>query len=270
MGELKRRPIGIFDSGLGGLTVFKEIRRLLPCEDLIYLGDTARVPYGTKSPKVVKRYALEATLFLLSKGVKAVVFACNTTSSVALEDIARIIPVPFFGVIKPGAEEAISRTKGGVIGVIGTEATIKSGAYKREMEKIRPGIRVVEKACPLFVPLVEAGHLEDHIAESVAEYYLSSFQGEVDVLILGCTHYPLLKKVISSVLPGVDIVDSASSLSRFLVRSLGEIGLLREGGAGGELFYVTDDPEKFSRLGSLFLGRNIGSKVYLLDDLDVF
>ena len=268
--DLRKRPIGIFDSGLGGLTVFREIRRMLPREDLIYLGDTARVPYGTKSPKVVKRYALEATLFLLSKGVKAVVFACNTTSSVALEDIARIIPVPFFGVIKPGAEEAVSRTKGGAIGVIGTEATIKSGAYRKEIERIKPGVKVVEKACPLFVPLVEAGHLEDHIAESVAKHYLSSFQGEVDVLILGCTHYPLLKKVISSVLPGVEIVDSASSLSKFLVKTLEGMGFLKEEGDGEEVFYVTDDPEKFSRLGGLFLGEDIGSKVFLLDNLDVF
>ncbi len=267
---IEERPIGIFDSGLGGLTVFREIRRMLPRENLIYLGDTARVPYGTKSPKVVKKYALEATLFLLSKGVKAIVFACNTTSSVALEDIARIIPVPFFGVIRPGAEEAVSRTRDGIIGVIGTEATVKSGAYRREIEKIRPGLRVVEKACPLFVPLVEAGHLEDQIAESVADYYLSPFRGNVDVLILGCTHYPLLKKVISSVLPDVDIVDSASSLSRFLVKTLSEKGLLRKKEKGEEVFYVTDDPEKFSRLGSLFLGRNIDSKVSLLDNLDIF
>lgn len=269
--DIRERPIGIFDSGVGGLTVFKELRRILPHEDIVYLGDTARVPYGTKSPKVVKRYTLEATLFLLSKGVKTIIVACNTASSIALDEISKLIPIPFFGVIEPGVEMASRMSKKKRIGVIGTEATIKSGAYRRAILRLDGSFKVFEKACPLFVPIVEEGHIDDNIARVVAEHYLSYFwDKDIDVLILGCTHYPLLKKTISDILEGITVVDSATAVSIFLKEKLKLMGILKEKDEGKDTFYVTDDPEKFIKMGGIFLGKEIRDNVILAESLEVF
>ncbi len=268
--DIRKKPIGIFDSGVGGLTVYKEIRSLLPREDVVYLGDTARVPYGTKSERVVKRYALEATLFLLSKGVKCIVIACNTASSLALPDLSRIIPVPFLGVISPGAREAVRLSRSGRIGVIGTEATVSSRAYEREIKLLRSDAQVFQVACPLFVFLAEEGHINNGITRMAAEMYLSPLKGVIDTLILGCTHYPLLGRVIKSVLPGVNIVDSATSVARSLEEELKTKGLLNEKGTGSTTFYVTDDPFRFSKVAKLFLGRNVDGEVRFVKNLELF
>jgi len=238
---------------------------------MVYLGDTARVPYGTKSERVIRRYALEATLFLLSKGVKCVVVACNTASSLALPGLSKLIPVPFFGVVRPGAEEAARLTRKRRVGVVGTEATVGSGAYLSELRNIDPEISVFQRSCPLFVPLVEEGHIGDELSRMVAGMYLSFFEDkDIDVLILGCTHYPLLLDVIREALPGVIVVDSATALARSLKEGLSRMGLLREGGAGEDVFYVTDDPSRFCRVARVFLGDGIDGKVFLVENLEVF
>ena len=188
----ENQAIGIFDSGVGGLTVLKEIARLLPGENLIYLGDTARVPYGTKSPETVCRYALEAADFLVGLGVKMLVVACNTASAVALEALQAKYDIPVIGVIEPGARRAAGLTRVRKVGVVGTEGTIKSDAYARAIRSIDPGIDVVSAACPLFVPLAEEGWAEHEIARIAAEEYVGPIRAGIDTLVLGCTHYPLL------------------------------------------------------------------------------
>ncbi len=235
------------------------------------MGDTARVPYGTKSGRVVKRYTLEATLFLLSKGVKCIVVACNTASSLALPVIEDLIPIPFIGVIGPGAKEALRISGKKRIGVIGTEATVGSGAYVSKIKALDPKAHVFQLACPLFVPLVEGGHICDEISRMVAEKYLSYFYDkDIDVLILGCTHYPLLISVIEDALPGVSVVDSATSVARALYEMLEGKDLLRDGGTGKTTFYVTDDPSRFSSVARIFLNGDIGGEVRFVESLEVF
>lgn len=255
---LNERPIGIFDSGLGGLTVFKEVRRLLPRENLIYFGDTARVPYGTKSPQAVKKFAGEIAAYLKSLKVKAVVVACNTVSSLALKEVSDIAGVPVIGVIKPGAIEAAGACKNGRITVIGTSATVNSRSYEKELKKINPSFKIKQKACPLFVPLVEEGWSEGKIAEEVIAEYLSEFRKTGSgTLILGCTHYPMLKKKISSFLPNYTIIDSAESVAKFLFEELSFRGLISKSGGGRSLFIVSDAPEKFRALAKKLLGIKI-------------
>ncbi len=207
----KEKPIGIFDSGIGGLTVLKEIFRELPFENTVYLGDTARVPYGIRSPETVTRYSFENARFLISEDIKLLVIACNTASSVSLDAIRRSVPVPVLGVIKPGARAAVSCSKNKKIGVIGTEATIKSSSYTRAIKEVDGDVEVFSLACPLFVPLVEEGWSEGRIAEMIAETYLNNIRDKcVDTLVLGCTHYPLLKNVITKVMSEtVTLIDSA-------------------------------------------------------------
>jgi glutamate racemase len=252
-------PIGIFDSGIGGLTVLKEIQTVLPAEDTIYLGDTARVPYGIRSPETVTRYSFENTKFLVSKGIKILVVACNTVSSVSLEAIKTSITIPVVGVIEPGAKAAVAATRHGRIGVIGTDATIKSSAYAKAIKTLDGSIEVFGLACPLFVPLVEEGWTDGVVAELTAERYLKDLAGKgIDTLVLGCTHYPLLKAVLSKVMgDGVDLIDSAIETAREIKSILGALSLLNS--AGGELrrFYVTDSPEKFVQVGERFLGKKI-------------
>lgn len=244
-----KKPIGIFDSGLGGLTVFKEVRRLLPKEDLVYFGDTARVPYGTKSQETIKRFAGEIASYFKSMNVKAVVVACNTVSSLALDEVKKNSNVPVIGVIKPGAIEAAGSSKKGKIAVIGTEATIKSKAYETELKKINPYFKVVQKACPLFVPIVEEGWAGRKISFEIAEEYLKDLKKEnPETLILGCTHYPMLLKEITYVLPDVKIINSAESVAKFLIDELSVGGFLEQKGKGKDYFYVSDAPEKFSKL----------------------
>ena len=259
---MNNRPIGIFDSGLGGLTVFKEVRKLLPHEDIVYFGDTARVPYGTKSKETVIKFSVENTDFLIGLNVKMIVVACNTSSSFSLPVLKRRCGIPVLGVIRPGALEAARVTKNMKVGVIGTRATVSSGVYEREIKKIDPDIRVTSGACPLFVPLVEEGWLEGDIAERVAAQYLAPFKRKkIDAIILGCTHYPLLKHVIRGVLgKSVMLVDSATQTALAVKDVLVERGIYnRKIGKGKCRFYVSDEPLLFKKIGSKFIGSRISN-----------
>lgn len=265
--KLSELSIGIFDSGVGGLTVVKEVVRLLPEEKIIYLGDTARVPYGTKSSKTVIRYAQSNVKFLLSKGIKVLVIACNTASAYSLEVLEKSVEQPVIGVIKPGVRKALDTTKTGKIGVIGTPSTIKSGAYKREIENLDRSAEVFSKACPLFVPLAEEGWHEGDIAHAVAEKYLGELRSsEIDTLILGCTHYPLLKNTIQSVLgEKITLVDSAEETAKTVMNVLKEnelIGAKRP--ALSDEFYLTDNSESFLSIANRFLGKDI-EDIQLID-----
>lgn len=257
--------IGIFDSGVGGLTVLQRIAERLPAEDLVYLGDTARYPYGTKSPETVTRYSLENARFLADKGIKLLVVACNTASAVALEALEREVRVPVVGVIEPGARAAVERTRNGRIGVIGTEATIGSGAYTRALRRLRPELEIYTRACPLFVPLVEEGWTDNEIVRATVALYLGSLRRSgIDTLILGCTHYPLLKPAIRSFLgDAVALVDSAEETAREVEARLRAEGLARGDGRGSLSFFVTDVPDRFVRVGRRFLDERVESAVRL-------
>jgi len=252
------KPIGIFDSGIGGLTVFKEIRKALPQERLIYLGDTARFPYGTKSPATVVRYALENTAFLLKHQVKMLVVACNTASAYSLEMIQERFPLPAIGVVDPGAKAAVAVSKGR-IGIIGTEGTISSQAYPKAIRRLNPSLAVLSQSCPLLVSLVEEGWLDNEIATKVTEHYLADLRkGEIDTLVLGCTHYPLLKATFRKVVgEEVRIIDSAEATGGEVVSLLEENGLRRMEGDGESHIYVTYLPQRFERVGRLFLHEDL-------------
>jgi glutamate racemase len=255
-------PIGVFDSGVGGLTVFRALERRLPNESLIYLGDTARIPYGTRSPATVQRYALEDAAFIQSKNVKAIVIACNTASALAADLLIGECSVPVIGVINPGARRAVSLTRSGYVGVIATEATVASGAYEEAMLKERSGLEIISRACPLFVPLTEEGWLDHPVTRQVAEEYLSELRASnVDTLVLGCTHYPLLRPVIEEVMgKKASYVDSGEAVADELARLLEERGLRRTSDEPPtEQFYVTDSASRFRRVAELFLGRPLES-----------
>jgi len=248
------RPIGVFDSGVGGLTVVRRLREEFPRESFLFLGDTARLPYGTKSPETVERYSLANVGFLLARDVKFLVVACNTASAVALPAIEAISPVPVVGVIEPGAEAAVA-TGRRRIGVIGTEATIASGAYARAIARRAPGREVIARACPLFVPLAEEGWTDNAVARETAEIYLSPLRGKIDALVLGCTHYPLLKDTIAATVPGVLLVDSADAVCE-AVRPL--LSPARRNEDESEYHVcVTDAAERFRAVAERFLGRPI-------------
>ncbi|MDH4182773.1 MAG: glutamate racemase [Nitrospinota bacterium] len=250
------RPIGIFDSGIGGLTVLEEIHRLMPDERICYLGDTARVPYGSKSKETVLRYTLNNVRFLKEAGVKIVVVACNTASAYALPDLEGHDDPPVIGVIEGGVEAA-SKSLGGKIGVIGTEATIKSNVYQQNLERLRPGAQVKARACPMFVPLVEEGWTGNQIAQAVAEEYLAQFKGTIDTLVLGCTHYPLLKKVIGQVVgEEVRLVDSAQETALLVKKRLEKLNLLCDptGQRPDIRFFVTDSPKRSMEVARRMLG----------------
>jgi len=255
--------IGVFDSGIGGLTVLHALREALPAGGpFIYLGDTARVPYGTKSNDTVVRYAVEGARFLLRHDIRALVVACNTMSAVAVEALERVVEVPVIGVIAPGAEAAARATRSRRIGVIGTAATIKSGAYTTALESRIPGVRVVSRACPLFVPLAEEGWVDNDVARQVARIYLEDLGRDgIDTLVLGCTHYPLLRRVIGDAIgPDVTLVDSAVAAAHAVRARLIASGQLPAAGAkpgAGDHFFVTDSSERFREVGSRFLGRRI-------------
>jgi glutamate racemase len=248
--------IGIFDSGIGGITVLKEILDLVPGADFLYLGDSARLPYGTKSPKTIVRYSVQCAEFLVAKGIDMLVVACNTASSHALPDLRAMFPIPVIGVVESGSRAAID-TGGKRIGVIGTSSTIKSGSYVRVLQELKPDVEVFSKACPLFVSLVEEGWCSDSITEQVAARYLEDLkEANVDTLLLGCTHYPLLKSIIARVMgDGVSIVDSARSTAR-VVSGLVNGG--RQARGDQELsFYLSDLSPTFIKLGELFLGKKM-------------
>ncbi len=259
----KDGAIGIFDSGVGGLTVLKSIAQVLPREELIYLGDTARYPYGSKSPEAITRYAVEHMDFLWERGVKIMVVACNTASAVALAALRERYPVPVLGVIEPGARAAVRATQKGRIGVIGTETTIASGAYTRALRALRPEVEIFTRACPLLVPLVEEGWLDGGVVRAVVAHYLSSLKRSgMDTLILGCTHYPLLKGILREFLGlGVRLIDSAEETALEVKALLEQEGLLRRRGSGAASFFVTDHPDRFVRVGSRFLGTQVESAV---------
>lgn len=256
------RSIGVFDSGIGGLTVARELLRQLPQESLLYLGDTARVPYGPRGKEIITGFALELAEFLLERQVKALVIACNTVSATAADAIRRISPVPVFDVVNPTVRAAVAATRTGTLGVIGTVTTVRSGIYETLAQAIRPDVRVLGEACPLFVPIAEE-HLAEHaVARLMAEEYLRPFQGtEVDTLILGCTHYPLLKQVIGEVMgPAVTLVDSATPTIDELRGYLEENGLLSSGPAQHR-FAVTDASYKFMEIANGILKRDVSSMV---------
>lgn len=253
-------PIGIFDSGIGGLTVARQLRRVLPHEDLIYLGDTARVPYGTKSPASVVRFACEDTRFLLEQNVKAVVVACNTASAWALQTLERRFPVPVFGVILPGVRVALQKTRNQRIGVIGTSATIRSQAYTKAILARVDDAEVFARACPLLVPLVEEGWTNHAVTHQVLQEYLGPLLHRgIDTLVLGCTHYPLLKKAIRAVVgEEIALVDSAESCALYVSERLELLKLLREDRHRGTIQpFVTDETERFVEFAKKFLGFKI-------------
>ncbi|MGH7585485.1 MAG: glutamate racemase [Gemmatimonadales bacterium] len=253
-------PIGIFDSGIGGLTVARAIYERLPRESTIYFGDTARVPYGPKSPDTVRRYSLEILHWLLGQGVKAVVVACNTSTAHALEALRAAAPVPVLGVIEPGARAAVRAVGRGSVGVIGTAGTISSDAYGRAIRAIRPEATVVQQACPLFVPLVEEGWFDHQAAKLIAEEYLAPVKASrVAALVLGCTHYPLLKPLLAGVMGSkVVLVDSAEETAAALAYSLESAGLTSAGGGTvTHRFVVSDDQPRFLQVGSRFLGERL-------------
>ena len=250
--------VGIFDSGVGGLTVLKQVARRLPGEHLVYLGDTARVPYGTKSPDTVIRYARACAAKLSGCGIKLLVVACNTASAFALDTLRSELPVPVVGVVEPGAREAVARTRSRRVGVIGTSGTVASGAYTRAIAALDPDIRVFARACPLFVPLAEDGLVSGPIPRAVAEKYLAVFRRRaVDTLVLGCTHYPLLRGAVAAAVgPGVRLVDSARETAKAVERELVQRGMLRDGGGPAvRRFLVSDGPGAFARTGARFLGK---------------
>jgi glutamate racemase len=254
------KAIGIFDSGVGGLTVLKEIIKSLPQEDTLYLGDTARVPYGTKSPETVTRYSMEITAFLVSRDIKLLVAACNTVSAVSLEALKERFSLPIVGVIEPGARRAASVTKTGKVGVIGTEGTIRSSAYSKAIKRINPEIEVITRACPLFVPLAEEGWIDNEVARLTAEIYLRGLRNDgVDTLVLGCTHYPILKETIAATMgEAVQLVDSAEETARTVAEILRNSGMIRPPAErGNHHYFVTDVPAGFLKVGNRFLGETL-------------
>jgi len=247
-------PIGVFDSGVGGLTVFREIARALPHHPLIYLGDSARVPYGTKSPQTVVRYSLEAANHLLGRGVGMLVVACNTATAAALPALKERLSIPVIGVIEPGARAAVERTRGHV-GVIATEGTVKSKAYTNAIRALAPAVHVTESPAPLFVPLAEEGWANTHVAREVAEIYLQPLLDEgIDTLVLGCTHYPILRATIEQVAgDAVQIVDSAETTAQTVRKLVGA----QPNGNPSHTFLVTDAEERFRRIAAEFLEQEI-------------
>ncbi len=258
-------PIGVFDSGLGGLSAVKEFLHVLPNESIVYFGDTGRVPYGNRSNDTIKRYAVQDAEFLLNNNVKMIVAACGTVSSVAT-DLGEVLPVPYTGVVAPTAYAAAEKTKNGKIGVIGTSATIKSHSYKNRLEKKHPSLKVFEQDCPLFVPLVENGFIgkDDQIVRLVIRRYLTPLiEADIDTLILGCTHYPILKEAISSVIGDrVTLVDSGRETAVYSAKILKENNLLNTENTDGKCrFYVSDTPDDFKNIAGLFLGREMEHRV---------
>ena len=267
---MDRRPIGVFDSGLGGLTAVRELARLMPEEDLIYFGDTGRVPYGGRSRDAIIQYARQDVAFLRSFDPKAIVIACGTVSAAALSVLREENDIPMFGVVEPAARAAAQRTRNGRVGLIGTRASIRSGAYETLLERLRPGTEVTARACPLFVPLVENGRFGpgDAVAEMVAAEYLAPVRAAgVDVLILGCTHYPLLRAVIGAYMgPDVALIDVGAQCAGWTAARLDRAGL-RAGAAraGRHRFFVSDSTEDFAALASVFLQEDVRAGVERID-----
>jgi glutamate racemase len=260
MSEEHTKPIGVFDSGIGGLTVVRELVRRLPDEDIVYFGDTARLPYGTKSPETVMRFSRQNLAFLKSKNVKLIVVACNTASSIALPALVEEEGIPVIGVLMPGARAAARATRNKRVGVIGTTATIRSNSYEEALRAIEPEIEIWSLPCPLFVPLAEEGWLDNEVAYLTAKSYLEPLASfGADTLVLGCTHYPLLREVIGKVVgDGVVLVDSAQETAAEVAGVLDQKSLLNDRGDAGTIqVYVSDVPYLIREVGERFLGRPI-------------
>ena len=256
----KEKPIGVFDSGIGGLTVVKRLFSTLPRENIVYFGDTARVPYGSKSNSTVVEYSIQDTNFLLSKNVKAVVVACNTASSIAIDELRKRFDVPVIGMIDPGSSMAVRETRNNKIGVIGTRATVSNRAYSTAIKMINPEIEVIEKACPLFVPIAEEGWVNHKATYEIAEEYLNELrEKDIDTLVLGCTHYPILAEVIQKVIgKEVKLIDSGIASSEIVRNELSRIGLETNSAVPGHAsFYVSDIPTTFKQVAELFLGQPV-------------
>ncbi len=253
---MRNRPVGFFDSGIGGLTVVREFRRLMPRERVLYLGDTARLPYGTKSPEAVRQFAVENAVRLVERGIKALVIACSTASSVALDLLKEMLRVPVIGVTEAGGRARVFRQrKFKKIGVIGTTGTILKGQYQRLIRELQPSAEILAKPCPLFVPLVEEGLTQGPIAKMVVDHYLREFKG-VEALVLGCTHYPLLKPLISNYMKGTLLVDPSEEAALEVSRRLKEEGLEAEEGDGRVEVFLTDLPPGYKDLVKRFLGED--------------
>ena len=268
--EKNLSPIGVFDSGVGGLTVAREIMRQLPNESIVYFGDTARVPYGSKSKGTIIKYSKQIVRFLLTKNVKAIVIACNTASALALDELQKEFDLPIIGVVKPGAKTAVSNTTTKRIGVIGTEGTVHSQIYTKVIHEYDPEAVVISKPCPLFVPLVENGfiHKDDQIVRLTIKHYLTELvENDIDTLILGCTHYPLLADAISSVIGNsIELIDSGYETALYTKKVLGENNLLNNSTEqGASSFFVSDTPEGFESVAELFLGKNMEHTVTQID-----
>ena len=266
--DLKNAPVGVFDSGVGGLTVMREIMRQIPNESIIYFGDTARVPYGNKSKETVTRFSRQIVHFLKSHQVKTIVVACNTASAYALDELEKECDIPIMGVVKPGAKAAVEATRNGKIGVIATEATIGSGIYSHYIKELKSSATIYGKACPLFVPLVEEGLWEDPVTEEIARRYLAELiDNDIDTLILGCTHYPLIRSTVRKVIgEQVTLVNPAYETAIELRRVLADNGLLREAapklGENQYQFYVSDMAEKFK----VFANSILSAKTVNIED----
>ncbi len=261
-------PIGIFDSGVGGLTVFQAVREILPKEDIIYFGDVARVPYGVKSAPLVRNYAFQITNFLVKKGIKVLVVACNTASATSLNFLEKHFSLPIIGVILPGVRESLFSTKNRKVGILGTRTTIESGAYQKTIKSMDKRIEVFPISAPLLVPLVEEGWIDKPVTRMIIREYLSPFKKwGVDTVILGCTHYPLLKHVMEEEAPEIKFIDASKAVARYLGEVIEERGI--KGGKGKEKFLLTDTPEHYFSLFSLFLKREVKNiQLVGLEELD--
>ena len=266
---MDQRPIGVFDSGLGGLTAVREMRRLMPSENIIYFGDTSRVPYGGRSPEILLKYARQDVHFLRSFDIKAVLVACGTVSTTALPQLQAENDLPILGVVEPACRKAAAMTRNRRVGLIATAASVRSGAYQRSLRQLDPDIAVTAKACPLFVPLVENGRFRrgDVVIETVAREYLTPLRDTgIDTLILGCTHYPLLAEVIAGVMgSGVTLIDSGASAARALRQTLSDKGLLAQRASGTLTLYASDQPQDFGALAPQFLRRPLEGAVLPVD-----
>lgn len=261
---MQDKPIGLFDSGVGGLTVAAEIFRLLPHEDIVYFGDVGRYPYGPRSKDIILQFTRQDIAFLLEQDVKFIIAACNTASAVALETVATDYDIDMIGVIDPGARAAAAATKNGKVGIIGTQGTIASNSYPKAIHDIDGDIKVFSLACPLFVPLAEEGYQDKEAAYLIAEDYLKILrENGIDTLVLGCTHYPLLKKTIQEVIgDNVTLIDSATATAREVKDHLEKKGLLKTGkGSPDHKFYVSDVPDKFAPVAERFLGRRVDNVI---------
>ena len=255
---MNKNPIGIFDSGIGGLTVVKEVRKILPKEDIIYLGDTARLPYGTKSIEAIIQFSTENAQFLISRGAKFIVIACYSSSSVALDILQKRFSVPIIGVIKPGAKRALALTKTGRIGVIGTTLTIYSGAYEKAFKELNAQCEILGRACPLFVPIVEEGWLDHPATELIAETYLKPLKEDgIDALLLGCTHFPMLIGVIRKIMGDINYVDASQEVGLELAQELEKLSIENPHGNGNIYIYLTDLSMNFKEISERFLGEPI-------------